>query len=120
MRLASLIVFVAFLVPRPVAAQPAPPDVNDAEFKCMYGSAKAEAKFAISKTKCAIKCLASYWKGLAATPNDCFAPYGGVTAACIDDPSSGPRGAEDKFALYMTKYCVLASGADCPECYAGG
>ena len=98
-------------------AQPAPPDVNDLEFKCMRGAAKAEAKFVGAKAKCVAKCLGNYWKGLFATPDDCFPPYGGVTASCIHEPL---KGAESKFEAYMLKYCVLASGADCPECYAGG
>jgi hypothetical protein len=101
-------------------AQPAPPAVNDLEFTCMRGAAKGEAKFAGAKTKCVSKCLSSYWKGLMPTPSDCFPPYGGVTAFCIHNPSVPGRAAEDRFEAYMLKYCVQASGADCPECYASG
>lgn len=101
------------------AAQvPAPPDVNDAEFKCMYSSAKAEAKFVPAKAKCVSKCFANFWKGL--TPvADCTAPYGGSTARCIDD-ATFLRGADNRFEAAMKKSCVLASWADCPECYSGG
>jgi hypothetical protein len=119
MRLVALLACLALFELGSVGAQPAPPGVNDAEFRCMYGSAKAEAKFAVSKTKCIGKCLANYWKGLTLTPAGCFAPYGGFTAVCINDPTYG-RGAENKFQAYMLKYCVQASYADCPECYAGG
>ena len=101
-------------------AQPAPPDVNDLEFTCMRGAAKGEAKFAGAKTKCVSKCLSTYWKGVMPTPSDCFPPYGGVTAICIHNPSVPGRAAEDRFEAYMLKYCVQASGADCPECYASG
>jgi hypothetical protein len=82
----------------------------------MRGAAKGEAKFVGAKAKCVSKCFATYWKGLTGTPDECYAPYGGATLACID----GLGRAEDIFEAYLLKYCVQASDADCPECYSGG
>jgi hypothetical protein len=119
MRATALLVAIGLVLAVEAGAQPAPPDVNDAEFKCMRAAAKGEAKFAVAKTKCIYKCLALYWKGLFPDPNDCFPPYGGATLTCIQD-ATFLRGAENRFEAYMLKYCHSGSGADCPECYAGG
>jgi hypothetical protein len=101
------------------AQVPAAPEVNDAEFKCMYTAAKAEAKFAVGKAKCITKCFTYAWKGIG-TFADCIPPYGGITAPCIFDSTYFRRGVENKFQLQMEKSCVRVSSADCPECYAGG
>jgi hypothetical protein len=120
MRHLALLLCLIVFGTAPAGAQPAPPDVTDLEFKCMRGAAKGEAKFVQAKPKCISKCLGNYWKGLIPTTADCFPPYGGITAFCINDTSIPGRSAESRFEAYMLKYCVLASGADCPECYASG
>jgi hypothetical protein len=89
------------------------------EFTCMVKStARAETKFVTAKLKCVSKCFYEFWhSGENASDADCLPPYGGVTAACLTDAL---KGAESKFTYSILKDCVIASGADCPECYEGG
>jgi hypothetical protein len=119
MKTLALIAATMLLASTAGAQVPAPPAVNDAEFKCMVSSAKAEGKFAVTKAKCISKCFLLAWKG-AGPFSDCMPPYGGSTAQCIFDSTYFLKGAENKFELAMKKYCVIASYADCPECYEGG
>src|SRR6185369_274457 len=95
--------------------------VTDAEFKCEQAVDKAGAKFVGAKSKCVSKCLTTFWKGDGPS-SDCFPPYGGVTAQCIDDTVLNLKGAEDKFGIAIKKACDPATkpGTDCPECYNGG
>jgi hypothetical protein len=99
------------------------PDLTDAEFKCQGKVSKAGSKFVGAKAKCASKCVQTFRKNVPGDGyddiNDCYAPYGGTTLACIADPL---KGAEAKFALAIKKSCdpVTKPGADCPECYSGG
>jgi hypothetical protein len=91
--------------------------LTDAEFKCQAGVSKAGSKFVGSKSKCAIKCQAGAVKVPQVNPfSDCYAPYGGATAQCIDDTVLDLKGAEDKFRNAIIKACSV----DCPECYSGG
>jgi hypothetical protein len=107
---------------RVAAAQPAPPDVTDGEFKCMARTSKAEAKFWTSKLKCVSRCFAGFWDGVF-PESDCLPPsYGGASATCIVDSVLHAKGAEDKFALEIRKRCdpTFKLGTECPGCYAGG
>jgi hypothetical protein len=115
----ALVAFAAVSA-RPVSAQPAPPDVNDPEFKCMLSSSKAIGKFWMAKTKCVVKCFAKFWDG-DVPETDCMAPYGGLTAVCIRDTVLFTKGAEDKMILAVRKACdpTFKAGTDCPECYSG-
>jgi hypothetical protein len=101
----------------------AAPSLTDAEFKCQTSVSKAGSKFVGSKSKCAIKCLAGARKVPPLNPtSDCFAPYGGATAQCINDTVLGLKGAENKFATAIRKACdpTFKVGTDCPECYSSG
>jgi hypothetical protein len=91
---------------------------TDAEFKCEAKATQASTKFVSSKSKCVMKCLANFWKGLV-PESDCLPPYGGTTLTCITDPL---KGAEIKFSLATQKNCDpgLKATLDCPECYNGG
>ena len=88
--------------------------VSDLEFKCQAGVNKAGAKFVGAKSKCISKCLVNAGK-LLNPYTDCFPPYGGTTATCINDVVL-LKGAENKFQAAIIKACTL----DCPECYNGG
>jgi hypothetical protein len=79
-------------------------------------TSKAAAKFVQRKIKCVTKCMSSFWDGVV-PESDCLPPYGGRTAFCIGDPL---KGVEAKTILAMEKYCSVAFGRDCPECYSGG
>ena len=94
---------------------------TDAEFKCEQKATQASTKFVASKSKCVSKCLTNFWKGVGSSA-DCFPPYGGTTAQCIDDTVLDLKGAEDKFRDAIRKSCdpTLKSTLDCPECYSGG
>lgn len=95
--------------------------VTDPEYKCMVSVSKAQGKFVGAKAKCGIKCIQNAVKG--ANPfADCYAPYGGATAECVDDTVLDKKGAEDKFRDAIKKACDPATkpGTDCPECYSGG
>jgi hypothetical protein len=112
--------FVSLALVGTASAQPAAPDVNDVEFKCMQQVNKAGAKFTGAKAKCVSKCLGGFWKVPPLNPqSDCLPPYGGATATCIADPL---KGAEVKFANAIKKACDPNTkvGTDCPECYSGG
>jgi hypothetical protein len=91
---------------------------TDAEFKCESKATQASTKFVSSKSKCVMKCLQNFWKGLN-PESDCLPPYGGATLACITDPL---KGAEIKFSLATQKNCDpgLKPALDCPECYNSG
>ena len=100
------------------AAQPAPPDVNDVEIKCMANVAKAASKLVVGRMKCTSKCVSLIWKGLLLDdPATCFvAPYNNAFMdACMDK-------VESKFTLSELKKCDTNTTptADCPECYSGG
>ena len=97
--------------------------LTDAEFKCEAKVSKAGAKFVAQKSKCAAKCITNAIKGVAGYPfSDCFAPYGGSTAQCIDDTVLDLKGAEDKFRDAIRKACdpSFKAGTECPSCYSGG
>lgn len=96
------------LAASPVAAQPA--GVTKDELKCESGAGKALSKFVGSKTKCVQKCVTTARK-TSGPYTDCFAPFGGATATCIQDPT---KGAEAKARTSIVKACTK----DCPECYA--
>lgn len=102
-------------------AQPAAPEVNDLEFKCMRATSRAGGKFWTNDIKCVGKCFNAFWNG-DVPESDCLPPYGGFTAQCIDDTVSQRKGAEQKLALTMRKACdpTFKAGRDCPECYAFG
>jgi hypothetical protein len=80
------------------------------ELKCEAATSKALAKFVKAKGKCVKKCLKTARK-TGGPYDDCHAPYGGKTAACITDPS---KGAEAKARKSIGKKCAEA----CPSCYA--
>jgi hypothetical protein len=93
---------------------------TDAEFKCEAAADKAAAKFVGAKWKCIQKCFASAWKGIGLF-SDCYAPYAGSTAECIDTVLD-QKGAESKYSDAIRQACdpTFKAGTDCPECYAGG
>jgi len=97
-------------VTSPVFAQVAPG--NKDELKCETGQSKTTGKFVSSKAKCAMKCLSTARKTMGPY-TDCTPPYGGVTATCISDATTG-KGAEQKAVAGITKGCTK----DCPACYA--
>jgi pimeloyl-ACP methyl ester carboxylesterase len=82
------------------------------ELECETATSKALAKFVKAKGKCVEKCLKGRRKG-GGPYDDCRAPYGGETAACIADPE---KGAEAKAREKIAKRCADA----CPACYATG
>jgi hypothetical protein len=84
--------------------------VTTGEFKCESGTGKALSKFTGAKSKCVAKCLGTQRKTMGPY-TDCFAPFGGSTATCIQDPA---KGAEAKARAAIVKACT----ADCPECYS--
>lgn len=83
---------------------------NKDQLKCQVGTSKALAGFVDAKTRCVAGCLVAARKGKGALA-DCFPPYAGDTAACIQDPA---KGAEAKARTKIAKACVK----DCPSCYA--
>ena len=91
--------------------------LTSADAKCETSVSKASSKFVGAKTKCASKCISNAAKGLNPA-TDCYAPYGGTTAQCVDDTVLNLKGAEDKFGASIAKACDAATkpGADCPEC----
>jgi hypothetical protein len=111
--------FVSLALVGTAAAQPAEPDVNAAEFKCMASQSKAAGKFVGAKAKCVSKCLQNFWKG-AGVEADCLPPYGGTTFECIvTNPLKPGKSAEEKYAAAIKKACDPATkpGTDCPECF---
>jgi hypothetical protein len=117
MRQAMMLTGAAVLLFAPLAL--ATPD--DAQFKCEQSVDKAGAKFVGAKSKCIQKCLANFWKG-AGPSGDCFPPYAGPTAQCINDTVLGLKGAENKFSAAIKKACDPATkaGTECPTCYNSG
>ncbi|MCW5888953.1 MAG: hypothetical protein KIT14_00220 [bacterium] len=95
------------LVAAPALAQPA--GVTKNEVKCESGTGKTLSKLAGALGKCAQKCLATARK-TSGPYTECFPPYTGAMAACVNDPV---KGATTKAAAGIVKACT----ADCPECY---
>jgi hypothetical protein len=118
-KLGLLAAAIVLLVVAPVRAQPDQPDVLPKEFSCMTSHTKGASKFYLAKSKCVMKCLTLFWKGLG-PENDCLPPYGGITASCVNDTVLGRKGAENKFEATVTKTCLTGPGANCPECYGAG
>ena len=82
------------------------------QLRCQTGTGRILARFARAKTRCVAKCLAMARR--AGGPfTDCSPPYGGATAACIEDPE---KGAEAKARAKIARAC----SKDCPSCYATG
>jgi hypothetical protein len=97
-------------------AQPAEPDVDKYEFKCMTETSKAGGKFVVARMKCVAKCVSNVWKGLILDDTACLFPYADpFTAACVQK-------ADAKFEAAIAKKCGPNpySFVDCPECYAAG
>ena len=95
--------------------------LTDAEFKCQRSVSQAGSRFVAAKAKCTMRCIGNAAKGV--NPfSDCFVPYGGATAECIDDTVLDANGAEDRFRDAIRRACDpgFKVGADCPECYDGG
>jgi hypothetical protein len=117
LRKATLLAGAGLLLLTPLAFAQA----TDAEFKCEASVDKAGSKFVAAKSKCVSKCAVNAWKAIGSF-SDCFPPYGGSTAQCIQDTVTGLKGAEDKFTASIRKACdpTFKAGTDCPECYAGG
>jgi hypothetical protein len=88
-----------------------PPAGKD-ELKCEAGTSKSLGKFAKTKSKCVQKCL-NKGRKTDGPYDDCRAPYGGDTAACI---ASADKGAEAKARKSIGKACAKA----CPACYEAG
>lgn len=97
-------------VASPVFAQVAPG--TKGELKCETGQSKTTGKFVAAKAKCAMKCLSTARKTMGPY-TDCTPPYGGATATCISDTTTG-KGAEQKAVAGITKGCT----SECPACYA--
>jgi hypothetical protein len=82
--------------------------ITDDESKCQIGTSLANGKFVTEKAKCLIKCEQGARKG--ANPRmDCFTPFGGTTATCVQLATSKAEGLEQSKCK-----------KDCPECYSGG
>ena len=95
------------LVGAPAAAQLA--GVTKDEFKCEQSTATTFVKFIGGKAKCVRKCTVAGRK-TSGPYTECFAPYGGNTTTCIEDPQ---KGVEAKARAGIIKKCTSA----CPECY---
>ena len=109
---------VASLTLVPTAQAVHDPDISALEFKCQTSASKAGVKFVKAKAKCVDKCIAGARKVPAVEPEaNCFPPYGGTAAICIQDAL---KGAEAKAIAGVDKACKeLGDGkTDCPECYA--
>jgi len=117
-KLGLLAAAIVLLVVAPARAQPDQPDVLPKEFSCMTAHNKGASKFWLAKSKCVMKCLTLFWKGLG-PENDCLPPYGGITASCVNE-TMFLKGAENKFEATVTKVCLTGPGANCPECYGAG
>jgi hypothetical protein len=91
----------------PVLAQT---DITRDEYICGSNVAKTMARFIVKKSACVQRCVANGRKTFGPF-GDCFAPFGGTTAACILDPT---RGAEEKARTAIGRRCA----ADCPECFS--
>ena len=108
----------ASLTLAPTARAVHDPDISDLEFKCQTSASKAGVKFVKAKAKCVDKCIAGARKVPPVEPEaNCFPPYGGTAAICIQDAL---KGAEAKGIAAVDKACKeLGDGkTDCPECYA--
>lgn len=93
-------------------AQPLPPDVTPAEFKCMSVTSRAIKKFVAKTFKCVNKCLGSH----PLSDPECMPPYASATLTCVGIE----RGAAANLRNAILKRCDVATGGDCPECYSGG
>jgi hypothetical protein len=81
---------------------------TDDESKCQIGTSLAVGKFITEKAKCLIKCEQGFRKS--ANPRaDCFTPFGGATATCVQLATTKAEGLEQSKCQ-----------KDCPECYTGG
>ncbi len=96
-------------------AQPGVDPTKD-EVKCQSSTGKALSKYVSSVNKCVTKCIGGVRKLATNGPySECFAPYSGVTLACINDPL---KSADQKATASVAKACVDAPPKDkCPECY---
>src|SRR5689334_20971474 len=104
LRIAALAIGTAFIT---TAAHGQ--SLTKAEFKCGTGTSLAFAQLFGRKAKCVEKCFLA--ARLTSGPyTDCFAPYGGATAACLFDPESG---VDARARAKIIRRC----SADCPECY---
>ena len=93
--------------------------ISDAEFKCQQNNDKAGGKYTAAVSKCASKCMDAFWKAKpGAVASDCYSPFGGATATCIDDPVL-LKGANNKLILAIKKKCDPATKPtnECPSCY---
>jgi hypothetical protein len=118
----ALLVGVASLAMTGVATAQLSPDITAGEFKCQQSNNKAGGKFVASLGKCATKCQQGFFKGDVVNypggTSDCYAPYGGLTSTCVDDPIL-LKGANNKFSAAIKKKCDTAVSAtnECPSCY---
>lgn len=108
----------ASLALAPTAQAVHDPDISALEYKCQTSASKANVKFVKAKAKCVDKCIQGARKVPPVEPEaNCFPPYGGTAATCIQDTL---KGAEAKAIAAVDKACKeLGDGkTDCPECYA--
>jgi hypothetical protein len=118
----ALLVGVASLAMTGVAMAQLSPDISAGEFKCQQSNNKAGGKFVAGLSKCATKCQQGFFKGDVVNypggTGDCYAPYGGLAATCVDDPIL-LKGANNKFGAAIKKKCDTATNAtnECPTCY---
>lgn len=82
--------------------------ITDDESKCQIGTSLAQGKFVTEKAKCLITCEQGARKNHNPS-TDCFAPFGGATANCVQLATSKAEGLEQSKCK-----------KDCPECYSGG
>jgi hypothetical protein len=75
---------------RALAQFPPVTDPSKDEAKCQSGAGKALTGESGGISKCASKCFEAQRK-LGGPYTDCFHPYGGTTATCINDPVKGPE-----------------------------
>jgi len=105
---------LAFAASHALAQFPPVTDPTKDEAKCQSSTGKALGGEVGGISKCTSKCFKTQRK-VSGPYTDCFAPYGGATATCVDDPVKGP---EAKAAGAIVKACMDAPGKDrCPECY---
>jgi len=105
---------LSFAATHALAQFPPVTDPSKDEAKCQSSTGKALGKEVGAINKCTGKCFKDARK-LGGPYGDCFFPYAGATADCVNDPVKGPLA---KASASVGKACTDAPGKDrCPECY---
>jgi hypothetical protein len=106
---------VSLVASHALAQFPPVTDPTKDEAKCQSSTGKALTGEVGGISKCTGKCFKTQRKVMGPY-TECFTPYGGTTALCVNDTVKGP---EAKAAAAIVKACMDAPPKDkCPECYA--